>query len=222
VSGNRDTTWSRAILQMSARDSSEWTQEFDQDVLDATVDPLDGAATAHPGSQGSQYRSAAGTRAGVEDENREFPITARDVLTGRRFTAAAFVNLFIASGSIGKDGVAGVLTPLFAAIRPSTTDATTRGADQSTRFAADSKEPTQSPSGRQSVATSRTSKLPVAPTSTPAMTTAGQQRYQTDHGFVAEDFTNHFDPQAHNIATLQSSERNARDSVKPKRIVVVN
>jgi hypothetical protein len=54
------------------------------------------------------------------------------------------------------------------------------------------------------------------------MNTAGEQRYQTDHGFVAEDFTNHFDPQAHSVATLQSSERNACGSVKPNRIVVVN
>lgn len=111
---------------------------------------------------------------------------------------------------------------LFAAIRPSTTDATTRGRDQSTQLGADSKEPTQSASGRQSVTTSRTSKLPVTPPSTGAMKTAGGQRYQTDHGFVAEDFTNHFDPQAHSIATLQSSERDARASMKPKRIVVVN
>jgi hypothetical protein len=111
---------------------------------------------------------------------------------------------------------------LFAAIRPSTTDATTRGTDQSTRFAADSKEPTQSASGRQSVTTSRTSKSPAAPSSTRAMKTAGERQYQTDNGFVAEDFTNHFDPQAHSIATLQSSERNARDNVKSKRIVVVN
>jgi hypothetical protein len=111
---------------------------------------------------------------------------------------------------------------LFAAIRPSTTDATTRGTDQSTRFAADSKEPTQSASGRQSVTTSRTSKSPAAPSSTSAMKTAGERRYQTDYGFVAEDFTNHLDPQVHSIATLQSSEPNARGSVKPKRIVVVN
>jgi hypothetical protein len=54
------------------------------------------------------------------------------------------------------------------------------------------------------------------------MKTAGVRRHQTEQGFVAEDFTNHFDPQAHSIATLQSSERNARTSVKPKRIVVVN
>jgi hypothetical protein len=54
------------------------------------------------------------------------------------------------------------------------------------------------------------------------MKTAGERRYQADHGFVAEDFTNHFDPPAPSIATLQSSERNARASVKPKRIVVVN
>jgi hypothetical protein len=54
------------------------------------------------------------------------------------------------------------------------------------------------------------------------MKTAGEQRYQTDHIFVAEDFTNHFDPQAHSIATLQSSDRNSRASMKPKRIVVVN
>jgi hypothetical protein len=111
---------------------------------------------------------------------------------------------------------------LFAAIRPSTIDVTTRGTARSTRFATDSEEPTQSASGRQSVTTSRTSKLPVTPPSTGAMKTAGEQRYQTDHGFVAEDFTNHFDPQAHSIATLQSSERNARASVKPKRIVVVD
>jgi hypothetical protein len=111
---------------------------------------------------------------------------------------------------------------LFAAIRSSTTDVTARGTDQSTRFVADSKEPTQSASGRQSVTTNRTSKLPVTPPSTGAMKTAGERRYQTDNGFVAEDFTNHFDPQAHSIATLQSSERNARASVKPKRIVVVN
>jgi hypothetical protein len=111
---------------------------------------------------------------------------------------------------------------LFAAIRPSTTDATTRGTDQSTRFAADSEEPTQSASGRQAATTSRTSKSPVSPSSTAAMKTEGERRHQTDQGFVAEDFTNHFDPQAHSIATLQSSERNARASVKPKRIVVVN
>jgi hypothetical protein len=109
---------------------------------------------------------------------------------------------------------------LFAAIRPSTTDATTRGTDQSTRFAADSEEPTAS--GRQPVTTSRTSKSPVTPSSTGAMKTAGERRHQTDQGFVAEDFTNHLDPEAHSIATLQSSERNARASVKPKRIVVVN
>jgi hypothetical protein len=54
------------------------------------------------------------------------------------------------------------------------------------------------------------------------MNTAGEQRYQTDDGFVAEDFTNHFDPQAHSIATLQGSERNTRGSVKLKRIVIVN
>jgi hypothetical protein len=111
---------------------------------------------------------------------------------------------------------------LFAAIRPSTIDVTSRGTDQSTRFAADSKEPTQSASGRQSVTTSQRSKPPVTPLSTGAMKTAGEQRYQTYYGFVAEDFTNHFDRQAHSIATLQSSERNARGSVKPKRIVVVN
>lgn len=111
---------------------------------------------------------------------------------------------------------------LFAAIRPSTTDATTRGRDQSTQLGADSKEPTQSASGRQSVTTSRSSKSPAAPSSTRAMKTAGERQYQTDNGFVAEDFTNHFDPQAHSIATLQGSERNVRDSVKPKRIVVVN
>jgi hypothetical protein len=111
---------------------------------------------------------------------------------------------------------------LFAAIRPSTTDATIRGTDQSTRFAAHSEETTQSASGRQSGTTSRTSKSPAAPSSTRAMKTAGERQYQTDNGFVADDFTNHFDPQAHSIATLQSSERNARDSVKPKRIVVVN
>ncbi len=111
---------------------------------------------------------------------------------------------------------------LFAAIRPSTIDVTTRGTERSTRFTADSKEPTQSASGRQSVTTSGTSKLPVTPPSTGAMKTAGRQRYQTDQGFVAEDFTNHFDPQAHSIATLQSSERNAHASMKPKRIVVVN
>ena len=45
----------------------------------AALDPLDCAATAHPGSKGSQYRSTTGHGAGVEDENREFPITARDV-----------------------------------------------------------------------------------------------------------------------------------------------
>jgi hypothetical protein len=111
---------------------------------------------------------------------------------------------------------------LFAAIRPSTIDVTTRGTDQSTRFAADSEEPTQSASGRQSVTTSRASKLLVTPSSTVVTKTAGEQRYQSDHGFVAENFTNHFDPQAHSIVTLQSSERNARASVKPKRIVVVN
>lgn len=111
---------------------------------------------------------------------------------------------------------------LFAAIRPSTIDVTTRDTDRSMRFAADSEEPTQSASGRQSATTSRASKLPVTPPSTGAMKTAGEQRYQTNHGFVAEDFTNHFDPQAHSIATLQSSERNAPASVKPKRIVVVN
>jgi hypothetical protein len=111
---------------------------------------------------------------------------------------------------------------LFAAIRPSTIDVTTRGTDQSTRFAADFEEPTQSASGRQSVTTSRTLKLLVTPPSTVATTTAGEERYQTHHGFVAEDFTNRFDPQAHNIAPLQSSERNTRASVKPKRIVVVN
>ena len=111
---------------------------------------------------------------------------------------------------------------LFAAIRPSTTDATTRGTDQSMRFAADSKEPAESASGRQSVTTSRTSKSPAASSSNEAMKTAGERPYQTDNGFVAEDFTNHFDPQAHSIATLQSSERNARSGVKPKRTVVVN
>lgn len=111
---------------------------------------------------------------------------------------------------------------LFAAIRPSTTDATTRGTDQSTRFAVDSEEPMQSASGQPPVTTSRTSKSYVAPSSTGAMKTAGERRHPTDQGFVAEDFTNHFDPQANSIATLQSSERNARASVKPKRIVVVN
>lgn len=111
---------------------------------------------------------------------------------------------------------------LFAAIRPSTTDATTRGADQSTRFAANSEEPMQLASRGQSVTTNRTSKSSVPPASTGAMTTAGEQRYQTDHLFVAEDFTHHFDSQAHSIATLQGSERNARASVKPKRTVVVD
>jgi hypothetical protein len=66
---------------------------------------------------------------------------------------------------------------LFVAIRPSTTDATTRGTDQSTRFAADSEEPTAS--GRQPVTTSRTSKSPVTPSSTGAMKTAGERRHQT-------------------------------------------
>jgi hypothetical protein len=111
---------------------------------------------------------------------------------------------------------------LFAAIRPSTINGTTRSTDQSTRFAADSKEPNLSASGRQSVTTSRTSNPPVIPPSTGAMQTSKEQRYQTDDGFVAEDFTNHLDPQARGVATLQSSERNARGSVKPKRIVVVN
>jgi hypothetical protein len=111
---------------------------------------------------------------------------------------------------------------IFAAIRPSTTDVTIRGTDRSTRFAADSEERTQSASGRQAVTMGRTSKSPVALPSTGAMNTAGEQKYQTDDGFVAEDFTNHFDPQAHSIATLQGSERNARGSVKPKRIVIIN
>jgi hypothetical protein len=111
---------------------------------------------------------------------------------------------------------------LFAAIRPSTTDATNGGTDQPTRFAADSEQPTQSTSGRQPVTTSRTSKSPVTPSSTGALKTAGERRHQTDQGFVAEDFTNHFDRQASSVATLQSSERNARASVKPKRTVVVN
>jgi hypothetical protein len=111
---------------------------------------------------------------------------------------------------------------LFAAIRPSTTDATIGGTDQSTRFAADSEEPTQSASRRQPVTTSRRSKSPVVPSSTGAMKTARERRHQTDQGFVAEDFTNHFDRPAGSVATLQSSERNARASAKPKRTVVVN
>jgi hypothetical protein len=112
---------------------------------------------------------------------------------------------------------------LFAAIRPSTTDATTtRGTDQSTGFAADSKESSLSASGRQPVTTSRTSKSPVATSSTGGMKIAEERRRQTDQRFVAEDFTNHFDSQTPNIATLQSSERNTRGSVKTKLIVVVD
>jgi hypothetical protein len=40
-------------------------------------DPVDCAATAHPGSKGSQDRSTTGPRPGVEDENRRSPITAQ-------------------------------------------------------------------------------------------------------------------------------------------------
>lgn len=104
---------------------------------------------------------------------------------------------------------------LFSAIRPSMTGVTTTGTNQSTRFV---KEPTQTTSRQRSVTTSRTSKSPAPPSYTGATKAAGAQRY----GFVAEDSTNHFDPQAHSFAILQSSERNARGSVKPKRIVVVN
>ena len=43
------------------------------------VDLLDCAAV-HPGSKGIQFRSTTGSCTGVEDENREFAIIARDVL----------------------------------------------------------------------------------------------------------------------------------------------
>jgi hypothetical protein len=111
---------------------------------------------------------------------------------------------------------------LFAAIRTSMTDVTTRSTDQSTRFVADSKEPAQTASGWRSVATSRTSRSPATPSSTGDPKAAGAQGHQTNYGFVAEDSTNHLDPQAHSIAILQNSGRNAQGSVKPKRIVVVN
>jgi hypothetical protein len=118
----------------------------------------------------------------------------------------------------------GIITSmlLFAAIRPSMTDMTKGSTNQSTRFIADSKEPTQTGSGRRSVTASRPSKPPVTPSSTGAAKTAEAQRYQANYGFVAEDFTNHFDPQAHSMAILQNSERKARGSVKPKRLIVVN
>jgi len=48
------------------------------------LDPLDGTAAAHPGSQGKQCRSTTGTRPGVEDENRGFP-RAVGTYTCRRF-----------------------------------------------------------------------------------------------------------------------------------------
>ena len=108
---------------------------------------------------------------------------------------------------------------LFAAIRPSMTDVTTRSTVQSMRFIADSKEPTQTASRHRSVTTSRS---PVTPSSTRATKAAGAQRYQTNDGFAAEDSTNHLDLRPHSIAILQNSERSARGSVKPKRLVVVN
>ena len=61
-------------------------------------DPLDCAAAPHPGSKGSQDRSPTGSRAGVEDENRGVPITARAALPVADSRQLAAVNLFIASG----------------------------------------------------------------------------------------------------------------------------
>lgn len=109
---------------------------------------------------------------------------------------------------------------LFAAIRPSMRDLTSEGKNQS--IVSDSEKPMQTKSGRRSVATSRTSISPVTPSSAGTPKAAGAQRYRANYSFVAEDTTNHFDPQAHSIATLQSSESKARGSVEPKRIVVVN
>ena len=119
----------------------------------------------------------------------------------------------------------GIITSmlLFAAIRPSMTNLTTGSTNQSTRFVADSKEPTQTTPGRRSVATSQTSKSLLTPSSTTGPSNAaGVRRHQTNDGFMAEDSTNHSDRQAHSIAILQNSERNAQGSAKPKRIVVVN
>lgn len=110
---------------------------------------------------------------------------------------------------------------LFAAIRPSMTDETTSRTNQSVRSIAISNESTQMASGRRSVSTSPTSKSPVAPSSTGAPKPAGAQRHQMNYGFVAEDFTNHSDPQPRSIGILQSSERGARGGATPKGTVVV-
>ena len=70
------------------------SDEGDVGADNAAFDPLDCAAAAHPGSQGSQYRSTTGTRAGVEDENRGFPIAVGT------YRPQIYVNLFIASYSV--------------------------------------------------------------------------------------------------------------------------
>lgn len=118
----------------------------------------------------------------------------------------------------------GIITSmlLFAAIRPSMTDVTKGSTSRSMRLVGDSQEPTRTTPKRRSAATSQTSASLVTPSSTGVSNAQGVQRHQTNDGFVAEDSTNHFDPQAHSIAILQNSERNTQGSVKPKRIVVVN
>jgi hypothetical protein len=63
--------------------------------------------------------------------------------------------------TLADSGITSML--LFAAIRPSMTDVTKGSTNQSTRFVADSKEPTQTGSGRRSVTASRPLKPPVTP-----------------------------------------------------------
>jgi hypothetical protein len=56
-------------------------QEFDQNILGAAVARFHRAATAHPVPMGGNAGCTTGSRSGVRDENRGFPITARDVLS---------------------------------------------------------------------------------------------------------------------------------------------
>jgi hypothetical protein len=108
---------------------------------------------------------------------------------------------------------------IFAAIRPSTTDVTVGGTNQSTRFFSGSKESTQTVSGPRSRAVIQPSKSPVTRSSTKVPKAAGAQRHQSDD-FVAEDFTNHSDLHGHSIAISQNPDlkRSPQGSVK-KRIV---